>query len=70
MWSEHLLAREYGLVADEREVSRLTVLAFRESLEDAAGIDKSDDSTDERDEKARALADDERVQTAVVRAVL
>jgi len=70
MWSEHLLAREYGLVADEREVSRLTVLAFWESLEDAAGIDKDVDAPDERDRKARALADDERVQTAVVRAVL
>ncbi|MEZ3145034.1 hypothetical protein [Halobaculum sp. MBLA0143] len=70
MRSEHLLAREYSLVADGTSVSRLTVLAFRESLEHAAGIDRDADGPDERDEKARALADDERVRTAVVRAVL
>lgn len=68
--SEHLLTREYTLVAGDTGVSRLAVLAFRESLEDAAGIDKGVDGPDERDRKARALADDERVQTAVVQTVL
>ena len=68
--SGHLLAREYDLVAGDTRESRLTVLAFRESLEDAAGIDKSVDGPDERDEKARTLADDERMQTTIVQTVL
>jgi|GEM_PF-3474504 len=68
--SEHLLAREYSLVAGDTEISRFSLLAFRESLENAAGIDKDADGPDERDEKARALASDEQVQTTVARAVL
>lgn len=70
MRSEHLLAREYGLVAGGTRVSRLAVLAFRENLEAAAGIDKQADGPDERDQKARALANNERVQRIVTGAVL
>jgi hypothetical protein len=65
----HLVAREFSLSVDGRHVVDLGLLAFHDSLEAVADIDKERDSRETMDEKVRNLVHDEKIREPVVRTI-
>jgi hypothetical protein len=65
----HFLTQEFTITASGRHVTDFTLVAFRESLESVAGVDKDTDSRETMDDKVERLADDDRVTEPIVRAI-
>ncbi|MEZ3115835.1 hypothetical protein RYH80_07885 [Halobaculum sp. MBLA0147] len=66
----YLVRRRYEFVVAETPQSEFGVVAFRDSLETVAGIDKDADDRDEMDRKARQLATDRRIREPVLATLL
>lgn len=66
----YLVRRRYEFVVAETPRCEFGVVAFRDSLETVAEIDKDADDRDEMDRKARRLATDRRVREPVLATLL
>lgn len=62
----YLVRQRYAFVVDRTTRCEFGVVAFRDSLESVAEIDKDRDSGAEKDRKARGLATDQRVSNPIL----